>query len=268
MREFFKDCADIQKMLSLGHDGVQALNSALVEAVSATTQEAQKDASERFASTSEEITACVSEIKTTLEVLKSLAEGEQKQGRNHSVSERRIRTNMHQALARKHQQLLLDFQKVQLEYKDVLQRQEEREMRLLCPEANDEDLHQMIEAGESRMQLVARKLAGAHGLIFDEIQRIQDKHQDILRLEKSCEDLTQMFQEVALLVDAQGELLDNIEEHVHNAKGNTTQAVQELEVAHKVQGKNRKWMCYLMVFLAVVALVILLPVLLKVARKI
>lgn len=269
MREFFKDCAEIQKMLSIGHDGVRALKAVLLEAVSATTREAQKNASDDFAATSQETTACVSESKRALEVLKSRAEAEeQKQGSKHCSSERRIQANMQQALARKHQQLLLDFQKAQLEYKAVLQRQEEREMRLLCPDSSDEDLHQMIEAGENRVQIVTRKLAGAHGLIFDEIQRIQDKHQDILQLERSCEDLAQMFQEVAVLVDAQGELLDNIEEHVHSAKDNTAQAVKELQVAQKVQGKNRKWMCYLMVFLAFVALIVLLPVLLKVARKI
>merc|ERR1719203_2407778 len=123
---------------------------------------------------------------------------------------------MQRALANKHQQLLVDFQKSQLDFKKALEQRQIRELQLLCPEATGEQLQQMVEAGETSSQLMVRRMAGAHASVVDEVQRIRDKHHDILRLEQSIADLFQMMQEMAILVDEQGELLDSIENNVHS----------------------------------------------------
>lgn len=280
MREFFEDCADIQSQLGKGRQGVANLNIYIEEGLRATTREQQHAASLKFSTVSEDITSQVSTIKVALQAIKEKCTEDGNVSNNQealeskdirnlpttqrtapTASECRIMTNMHQALGRKHQQLLLDFQKVQLEYKGVLQNQQEREMRLLCPEADQNELHAMIEAGANPSQLIVRKMAGAHSVILDEIQRINQKHQDILRLEQSCQELAQMFQEVAILVDAQGELLDSIEVHIHNTKDTTAKAVTELEVAKKVQSNTWKWSCCLFFLVLIVTLAVLFPVL-------
>merc|ERR1719198_2518764 len=101
----------------------------------------------------------------------------------------------------------------------------------------------MIEAGETPSLVVAKKMAGAHALVLDEVQRIREKHQDILRLERSIADLSQMFTEMAALVDAQGEMLDCIEVHVHKAAVCTAKAEQYLIITRKVQHQTQKRMC-------------------------
>merc|ERR1719181_560370 len=106
-------------------------------------------------------------------------------------------------------------------------------MQLLMPEASEEQREAMIKAGETAALVVAKKMAGTHALLLDEVQRIQEKHQDILRLEASIADLAQMFQEMAVIVDAQGEMLDAIEVHVQKTKGYTGKAVDELIYARK-----------------------------------
>ena len=78
-------------------------------------------------------------------------------------------------------------------------------------EASEELRQEMVSEGQTAALMVAKKMAGTHALLLDEVRRIQDKHKDILRLEQSIADLAQMFEEMAVLVDAQGEMLDAIE---------------------------------------------------------
>merc|ERR1712039_14605 len=121
----------------------------------------------------------------------------------------------------------------------------------------------MIAEGQTASLLVAQKMAGTHAMLLDEVERIREKHQDILRLERSIADLSQMFQEMAVLVEAQGEMLDAIEVHVHKTKGYTAKAEQQLIETSKTQRNTQKWMCCLTFFLLIVILGILGPVLIK-----
>eukprot|EP00443_Scrippsiella_acuminata_P088071 CAMPEP_0115550656 /NCGR_PEP_ID=MMETSP0271-20121206/95334_1 /TAXON_ID=71861 /ORGANISM="Scrippsiella trochoidea, Strain CCMP3099" /LENGTH=156 /DNA_ID=CAMNT_0002984245 /DNA_START=45 /DNA_END=512 /DNA_ORIENTATION=- len=128
-----------------------------------------------------------------------------------------------------------------LQASPFLEGRQAREMQLLCPDATVEEVAQMIEAGETSSQMVMRRMAGAHATIVEEVQRIRDKHQDILRLERSIQDLAQMFQEIAVLVDEQGEMLDSIERNVADTKEYTGGGVKQLDKALKIQHNTRKW---------------------------
>merc|ERR1712232_1209930 len=122
---------------------------------------------------------------------------------------------------------------------------------------------EMIAEGQTTSLIVAQKMAGAHAHILDEVGRIREKHQDILKLERSIADLAQMFQEMAILVESQGEMLDAIEVHVHKTKGYTAKAEQQLIKTRKTQHNTQKWMCCLTFVLLIAILGILGPVLIK-----
>lgn len=265
MREFFDFVKAIQEELRLGQEDVKQMDLVLQEALQATTRQGQQAASERLEELTQVITRRVTEVKMALDIVKRSSDGETTTvlPPPRTPSEQKIRGNLKQALAKKHQELLLNFQRAQLDFKKMLQSQQIGEMRILCPEASDEEVIGMIQDGETASKLMVKKMAGAHAVVLEEVQRIFDKHQDILRLEQSVADLAQMFQEVAILVDAQGELLDQIEVHVHTANEYTGKAVKELHIAKKTQQNTRKWWCCLAIFLLIVVICILFPILIK-----
>uniref|UniRef100_A0A7S2FK72 t-SNARE coiled-coil homology domain-containing protein n=1 Tax=Alexandrium andersonii TaxID=327968 RepID=A0A7S2FK72_9DINO len=261
MREFFDSVSVIQSTLNEGRGNVKLMGEVLEEALQVTTQERQRVVSERLQALVQETNGHLANVKDGLQRLKSRSDEEEKQRPN--SAEGKIRANMQQAMAKKHQQLLLDFQKAQVDFKQALERRQLREMEILMPEASPEERAEMIEAGETTQLVVAKKMAGAHAMLLDEVQRIREKHEDILRLERSIADLAQMFTEVATLVEAQGEMLDAIEVHVEKAKTCTAKAEQALITTRKKQRNTQKWMCCLSIFLMVVMLCILGPVLIK-----
>jgi len=261
MREFFESIGKIQATLNQGRANVKLMESVLEESLQATTQDKQKEVSGQLRTLAEDTKAQLQSIKDALQQLNTRSQEEEKLRPN--SAEGRIRVNMQQAVAKKHQQLLVDFQKVQFEYKQSLERRQMQEMEILMPDATSQERADMIEAGENSQLIVARRMAGAHALLLDEVQQISEKHQDILRIEASINDLVQMFEEMALLVKTQGEMLDAIEMHVHKAKDCTAKAEVQLQKAKKYQSNTRKWMCCLMVVLMVVVLSILCPLLIK-----
>jgi len=278
------------------------MGEVLEDALQATTPEKQKEVSDRLYDKVQETNQKIHKVKTDLEELRARTEqidkeeaGKQcpggcgfqvtwhethccnkcEKGNGHGdkcekkkalvdkAKVREIRTNMQNQLTRKHCQLLVDFQKAQLDFKEALNQRQVREIHMVLPEATEEEVTEYLENGTSLSLMVAQKMAGTHHALIDEVNRIQDKHQDILRLERSAADLAQMFQEMAVLVDSQGEMLDAIEVHVHKAKVATAKAEENLITTRKAQHQGQRWMCCLAAIMLIILLSILFPVIIS-----
>ena len=73
----------------------------------------------------------------------------------------------------------------------------------------------------------------AHARQAAALADVQAKHDEIVQLEKDIQELHNLIVDLAMLVEAQGEQLDSIEEHVGSAKEYMTLAVDELRVANE-----------------------------------
>lgn len=69
---------------------------------------------------------------------------------------------------------------------------------------------------------------------------IQDKHRDIMKLEQSIVELHQLFVDMSVLVETQGEMLDQIEYSVQQAHAFVEKGVKSLEQAKQSQKDSRK----------------------------
>jgi t-SNARE complex subunit (syntaxin) len=76
-------------------------------------------------------------------------------------------------------------------------------------------------------------------LSFLEIQEIQERHQEILKLENQLLELNTMFLDMAVLVDAQAPVVDRIEENTGGAHVKLTKAREEMHEAHQNQKSAR-----------------------------
>jgi syntaxin 1A len=301
MEVFFKKVSEINRVLSEGKANVKGMGDILEDALQATTPEKQKEVSDRLYEKVQETNQKIHKVKNDLEELRKdtehivqeddnnkcpgncgyLVTYHQTHCCNHCAKQnghgekcekkkpldkakvQEIRTNMQNQLAKKHLQLLMDFQKAQLDFKEALNQRQVREIHMVLPEASEEQVAEMLESGTSLSLVVAQKMAGTHHALIDEVNRIQDKHQDILRLERSAADLAQMFQEMAVLVDSQGEMLDAIEIHVNKAKVLTAKAEENLITTRKAQASGQKWMCCLAAVMLVILISILFPVIIS-----
>ena len=96
--------------------------------------------------------------------------------------------------------------------------------------------------------------------VLDTVQEIQERHSAVRELERQLLGLHQIFLDMAVLVEAQGEMLDNIETQVAKANEYVNQGNKALTSAKELQKDTRKWMCCAMALLLSICLIVVLAV--------
>lgn len=253
-----KGIAEVEESL----DKIQRLNRRIVEA---TSPEAEKQCSDELNRVMDETNRIVMSVKAGIDSLR--AENVAFAAKNPNSSEARMRDNLHAAVSRKFRGVLKRYQTVQVDYKKSVREKVSRQVKIVFPEASDEELAHLADDGDAAAAAIQARLGGqAHEVLANALNEIQDKYNDIKKLEKSVVELHQMFVDLATLVDAQGDLLDQIEFSVNNAKDYTERAEKELINTRKNQRRAKKRMCWLTSCIVVVAIVIMLPVIVMLTR--
>eukprot|EP00386_Alphamonas_edax_P012769 GDKI01039677.1.p1 GENE.GDKI01039677.1~~GDKI01039677.1.p1 ORF type:complete len:319 (-),score=94.36 GDKI01039677.1:145-1101(-) len=260
MADYFQKVGRIKTSIGQVRSKVEEIRGLKQEAIQATSPEKEKDISTHLEGLLSSTSVLTATIKKELEALK--AENQTFAAKHKNSSEARIRDNMQGALTRKFRDVLTAYQAVQTEYKQDVQQKVTRQVRIVYPEASDEDVQQIVENGGASTAIQIR-ISKGHESLKGALADIQDKYRDIRRLEASVEELKQMFLELAALVEHQGDLLDQIEFNVQAAKEYTKKAEAELVAARKYQESRKKRMCCLTMCLLILVIVIVAPIMAK-----
>jgi t-SNARE complex subunit (syntaxin) len=108
------------------------------------------------------------------------------------------------------------------------------------PDAKPEEIDEAIESGDTQIFAKAILDKERKQQAVSALKYVENKSNDIKRLEQSILELHNLFLDMAILVEAQGELIDQIEYNVTQAVDNTKSAVENLRGANKYQRKSRK----------------------------
>jgi len=153
-------------------------------------------------------------------------------------SEARIRQNMQNTMSRKFMDLMKEYQDVQTKYKDKYKDKVVRQYKIVNPEADQDEIDQVLASDQP--VFAQSVLTGAASQAMSAVQDIQEKHKDILKLERSLEELHQLFVDMSVLVQSQGELLNQIEYSVEQSVAYVEKGVVELTKAQEYQKSARK----------------------------
>jgi len=164
---------------------------------------------------------------------------------NPNSAEGRIRANLHTFISKKFGDVLLTFHKVQSDYLQEEKSRMRRQIQMVIPEMDADEIAMRIERGEIHgvQELVqARLQGGVHANMQNALADIQMKYSDVVQLAKNTAELKQMVEDLSLLVDAQGDMLDSIEYNVTEAQEFLDKGQKNLVQARKTQKKKAK--CY------------------------
>eukprot|EP01013_Petalomonas_cantuscygni_P021466 TRINITY_DN4077_c0_g1_i1.p1 TRINITY_DN4077_c0_g1~~TRINITY_DN4077_c0_g1_i1.p1 ORF type:complete len:313 (+),score=71.82 TRINITY_DN4077_c0_g1_i1:93-1031(+) len=116
------------------------------------------------------------------------------------------------------------------------------------------------KAEELAMQALQQGTAGA---VFvksrDTLMQIEENHRDYVRIEAAMRDLLELFRDFAVLVEQQGELIDDILTNVSSANDAVCRGRTELREARRLAKKSKKRMMYILLVVACLALIIIVP---------
>ncbi|KAJ3626951.1 hypothetical protein Zmor_004106, partial [Zophobas morio] len=155
---------------------------------------------------------------------------------------------------------MAEYNKVQCKFKQKYRERVQRQYRIVKEDVTEEEIDAALcnETGDS---IFAQEiLSPGHQEAKQALEEIKDRHEEILKLEKSIRQLHQMFLDMALLVEQQGETLDHIEINVGEAEDYTEEAKAELIEAKNLNRKIRKkkiiFFIFVLIILAIIAIVL------------
>ncbi|XP_068004282.1 syntaxin-3 isoform X2 [Melanerpes formicivorus] len=183
------------------------------------------------------------------------------QDEDRSSADLRIRKSQHSVLSRKFVDVMTKYNEAQVDFRERSKGRIQRQLEITGKNTTDEELEEMLESGNPSIF--------TSGIMDSQISKqalseIEGRHKDIVRLESSIKELHDMFVDIAMLVENQGGLLDNVEQHVRQAAEHVEQGHQQTKKALQYQGQARKKMLILaavvVLLLGTVALIIGLSV--------
>eukprot|EP00002_Diphylleia_rotans_P018824 TRINITY_DN3644_c0_g1_i1.p1 TRINITY_DN3644_c0_g1~~TRINITY_DN3644_c0_g1_i1.p1 ORF type:complete len:297 (-),score=70.39 TRINITY_DN3644_c0_g1_i1:395-1285(-) len=248
MEAFYQEVGEIKHKMSKIRDNINSLTTLLDKQLSAVKKTDEKTSEVQIVI--DETNALCMQIKSRLKEL----EKQVAQEKGERSVQARIRRNTYNTISKQFVDLMTTYQEKQTQFKRQTQEKTTRQLRIVNPNISEEETQRIIEQGASSVFVDA--LASKYNRVYNEVC---ERHQEILKLESSIQELHQLFVDMAVLVEAQGELLDQIEHSVSQSVAYTEKAVVELKEGTKLQKKSRKKMCFLMILFLVIIIVIVAP---------
>jgi syntaxin 1B/2/3 len=170
------------------------------------------------------------------------------------------RRNFEQLYIRKLHGVMTEHNTSVKEFKNELNSRYRREIKHIDSTLSDEKIDDMIE--KDQVQEFMKE-----SLISDSLQEtvrcIEERHLEILKLERQVLEIHELFRDLQALVDLQQESLDVIEKHIIESKNYTEKGEVAINEASDYQNKARARQCCCLMIVLAVLIAILAPVLLK-----
>ncbi|KVI08293.1 syntaxin-121-like [Cynara cardunculus var. scolymus] len=201
-------------------------------------------------------------IKNHLEALDRLSEANRNlPGCGPGSSTDRTRISILNGLRKQLQSSMKSFtelrQKMAAEHRETVER---RYYTVTGEKADETTVDTLISTGESERFLQKAIKEQGRGQVMETILEIQERHDAVTVIERHLRELHQVFMDMAVLVESQGEQLNDIESHVNRASSFVRGGAQQLQVARKTQKNTRKWTCFGILLLFIVIAIIVLSI--------
>lgn len=234
MDEFFSQIEEIRvsiDKISTDVEEVKRIHSIILSAPM--TDQKTKDNLEQF---TVDIKKEANSVRSRLKIIEQNIE----QDDTTSSADMRIRKSQHSVLSRKFVDVMTRYNEAQVDFRERSKGRIQRQLEITGKVTTDEQLEEMLESGNPAIF--------TSGIIESQISKqalseIESRHRDIVRLESSIRELHDMFVDIAMLVENQGEVVDNIEVNVMKSTDHVELAKAETKKALRYQSRARKVTC-------------------------
>ena len=182
---------------------------------------------------------------------------------NLSQQERRISKNLHGATVKNFQDIMIQFQSLESELKSINENMiiSSAEIATGRKLSNEEKKELIIDPGKAQ-EMLQEKLGG-HTVMQNAVRDLEERHAEIKKLEKSILQAHQLIEELAGLVNLQGEMIDDICENIAISKSNVISAEDNIIKAKDNMVSARKKRCCILIIVVIILAAIVVPVVLK-----
>ncbi|KAI7885926.1 t-SNARE [Mucor mucedo] len=135
-----------------------------------------------------------------------------------------------------------------------------RQIKIVKQDVTEEELDAIMDSDQQN-QIFAQSLMqnSRSGQAKAVLSEVQTRHDDIKRIQKTILELAQLFEDMQMMVEEQGETITQIESHAQNAETDVEQGVKHIDRAIIIAKSTRakKWCCFFITIILAVVIAIL-----------
>ncbi|KAH7914978.1 t-SNARE [Hygrophoropsis aurantiaca] len=252
MSSFYSEISSIQDSLKTFNTNVTRIE----ELHSRSLNNADDAAAQRNASQLEELVEDTSALSATLKRRINALERQGGSGRDGQI--RKQQTSM---VKSKFVEAIQNYQTVEQQYRQKYKQRMERQFKIVKPDATPEEIRAVVnDDGGGQIFSQALMNSNRYGDSRAAYREVQERHQDIKRIEQTIAELAQLFNDMSVMVEQQDETINviqttaqEVEKDTEAGLGHTSKAVDSARSARK-----KRWICFILslVIIAIIAIVV------------
>jgi len=248
MANFYDEISSIQDSIRVFNDNVSRISDLHARSLNNTDDAAAARNTERL----EELVNDTSALSTTL---KRRIQGLERQAG--SAREAQIKKQQTALVKSKFVEAIQNYQQVEQQYRQKYKQRMERQFKIVKPDATPEEVRAVVDDSQGG-QIFSQALMNSnrYGESRAAYREVQERHEDIKRIERTIAELAQLFNDMSILVEQQDETINiieaqasEVEKDVETGLGYTDKAVTSARSARK-----KRWICFI-IFLIILAIV-------------
>jgi len=246
MSAFYTEISSIQDSLRTFNDNVNRIG----DLHSRSLNNMDDAAAQRNAAQLDELVADTSALSTTL---KRRIKALEKQGG--SGRDGQIRKQQTALVKSKFVEAIQGYQTVEQQYRQKYKQRMERQFKIVKPDATPEEVKAVVNDDQGG-QIFSQALLNSnrYGESRAAYREVQERHEDIKRIESTLAELAQLFNDMSVLVEQQDETINVIEttaaaveKDTEAGLGYTDKAVVSARAARK-----KRWICFILFLIILV----------------
>lgn len=257
MSSFYSEISSIQDELKTFNANVSRIDDLHSRSLNNTDELATQQNNERLEELIAETSALSGSLKRRIKAL------ERQGGAGRDGQVRKQQTAL---VKSKFVDAIQNYQRVEQQYRQKYKQRMERQFKIVKPDATPEEIRAVVN-DESGGQIFSQALMNSnrYGESRAAYQEVQERHQDIKRIEQTIAELAQLFNDMSILVEQQDEQINTIEATAMDVEkdmeaglGHTVKAAESARSARK-----KRWICFILTVIILIIIAIIVVVVIK-----
>jgi len=254
MSAFYAEISSLQDELKTFNDNVSRVS----DLHSRSLNNMDDSAAQRNAAQLEELVEDTSALSSTLKRRIKALEAQGGTGRDGQ-----IRKQQTALVKSKFVEAIQNYQSVEQQYRQRYKQRMERQFKIVKPDASPEEVRAVVN-DENGGQIFSQALMNSnrYGESRAAYREVQERHEDIKKIERTLGELAQLFNDMSVLVEQQDETINVIEAQAGAVErdteaglGYTEKAVESARAARK-----KRWICFIIIVIVLIIVAIVVAV--------
>jgi len=173
----------------------------------------------------------------------------------------KIRKDQTTVLKERFIRALQGYQKVEQQYRERQKERVARQFKIVKQDASPEEIAAVVDdavAGSNQIFAQAVLSSTRFGEARTAQRNVQERQEDLRKIERTLGELTQLFDDMATLVIQQDETIDVIDTSAAKVEADTREGHRNIvqAVVHAASARKARWICFFIILAVIVALAI------------